>query len=179
MRKMNPYLEVYRETIGKSHLIIMNKGYNFINLLQTLFPFLTIQFEDEGQGYQAQKLIINNLKVRYRQAKITAKKNGAFVTLWKRVKGLTCPYDSKDELDLVVIAVQKGKRTGLFIFPKQVLFDKGILSLNKKGGKRGFRVYPSWDKTNNNKQAQRTQQWQSQYFVDTKYQSKIKELILK
>ncbi|EMM78684.1 MepB domain protein [Leptospira santarosai str. 2000030832] len=49
----------------------------------------------------------------------------------------------------------------VLIFPKQVLFEKGIVS----GRKRGFRVYPSWDKPTN-KQALQTQKWQLAYFLE-------------
>ena len=53
---------------------------------------------------------------------------------------------------------------GVFIFPKTVLHQNGILSDDKKDGKRGIRVYPPWDLTTN-KQAQKTQLWQIDYFV--------------
>ncbi|RYE38879.1 MAG: MepB domain containing protein, partial [Sphingobacteriales bacterium] len=39
-----------------------------------------------------------------------------------------------------------------------------ILSGNGKNGKRGFRVYPPWDLTENS-QARKTQQWQLEYFT--------------
>ncbi len=56
--------------------------------------------------------------------------------------------------------------SGQFIFPKSILLVKGILSDGEKDGKRGFRVYPPWDKAVN-KQAKQTQQWQLQYFTDS------------
>jgi hypothetical protein len=67
-----------------------------------------------------------------------------------------------------MIATQKENNFGVFIFPKIILQEKGILSnqgKNKKNGKRGIRVYPIWDKTMN-KQAQKTQNWQLNYFLD-------------
>jgi hypothetical protein len=36
---------------------------------------------------------------------------------------------------------------------------------NRKAGKRGFRVYPIWDKPDN-KQAEKTQKWQVKHFLD-------------
>ena len=54
---------------------------------------------------------------------------------------------------------------GQFVIPKSVLIEKGIISTSKKEGKRGFRVYPIWDKTIN-KQAVLTQQWQLNYFFE-------------
>jgi hypothetical protein len=56
---------------------------------------------------------------------------------------------------------------GQFIFPKSVLADKGIVTRNGKEGKRGIRVYPPWDLTTN-KQAKRTQSWQTKYFITIK-----------
>jgi len=51
------------------------------------------------------------------------------------------------------------------VFPKSVLIEKGILSTSKKDGKRGFRVYPIWDKTIS-QQAVKTQNWQLNYFFE-------------
>jgi hypothetical protein len=44
------------------------------------------------------------------------------------------------------------------------LAEKGIISQDKKNGKRGIRVYPPWD-TVTNKQASKTQNWQVKHFV--------------
>lgn len=49
------------------------------------------------------------------------------------------------------------------MFPKSVLAEKGIITLNGKVGKRGIRVYPPWD-IPTKKQAQKTQNWQTKYF---------------
>jgi len=43
------------------------------------------------------------------------------------------------------------------------LSKQGIITTAKKDGKRGFRVYPRWDKVQNS-QAKRTQKWQLNYF---------------
>jgi len=51
------------------------------------------------------------------------------------------------------------------VFPKSELINKGIITTNKKDGKRGFRVYPKWNKTTN-KQAEKTQKWQLNYFYE-------------
>jgi hypothetical protein len=56
---------------------------------------------------------------------------------------------------------------GQFIFPKTVLANKGIISKNGISGKRGIRVYPPWD-VPNNKQAEKTQRWQLNYFLTIK-----------
>ncbi|WP_186364991.1 MepB family protein, partial [Staphylococcus argensis] len=51
------------------------------------------------------------------------------------------------------------------IFPKHVLFHKGILRHHESKGKMAFRVYPTWEK-DLNRVAQKTQAWQKQYFID-------------
>ncbi len=57
------------------------------------------------------------------------------------------------------------KKLGQFVFSKSVLIDKGIISTEKREGKRVFRVYPKWDVAKN-KQAQLSQQWQLKYFYE-------------
>jgi hypothetical protein len=122
--------------------------------------------EPEGQEYNAHKFILNNHEVRFRTGKITPKKVGQFVTLWKRNEsGVTAPYDALDSVGLFVIWVQSDNRCGFFIFPKSLLIEKDIFSNRGIGGKRGIRIYPSWDKTLS-KQAQKTQSWQLKYFLN-------------
>lgn len=121
--------------------------------------------EPESSEYGACTFILNNLNVRYRTAKITPTKTGQFVTLWKRIdKGPIQPFDSNDPIDLFIISARKDDHFGLFIFPKSVLITKEIVS-DKKEGKRAIRVYPPWD-TTTSKQAQKTQKWQLDYFLE-------------
>jgi hypothetical protein len=121
--------------------------------------------EQESSEYGACTFILNNLNIRYRTAKITPTKTGQFVTLWKRIdKGPIQPFDSNDPIDLFIISARKDDHFGLFIFPKSVLITKEIVS-DKKEGKRAIRVYPSWDVTTS-KQAQKTQKWQLDYFLE-------------
>jgi hypothetical protein len=104
--------------------------------------------------------------IQYRLGKITPTKNGQFATLWKRsAKGPIAPYDSTDQIDLVVIVTKTKVRCGLFIFTKDILIKQGIFSVKGKGGKRALRVYPVWDKPES-KQAEKTQKWQLDFFLD-------------
>ena len=48
-----------------------------------------------------------------------------------------------------------------------MLADKGIITRNGKEGKRGIRVYPPWDIVTS-KQAEKTQSWQTKYFLTIK-----------
>jgi hypothetical protein len=122
--------------------------------------------ETESAAYAAYRFKLNGLAVVYREAKITPTKVGQFVTLWKRsILGITEPFEISDPIDFVVVATRDGDHFGKFVFPKSVLFSKGVFSGNNKEGKRGIRVYPPWDLTVS-KQAQQTQQWQLRYFLE-------------
>ncbi|TGL55540.1 MepB protein [Leptospira kemamanensis] len=126
-----------------------------------------VQIEKESLEYNATVLDLDSKKAIFRKAKITPKKMGFFVTLWKRNKyGVTTPFEKKDEFDFVIVEVNQLGKTGHFIFNKNILMEKGIIS-HLKNGKRGFRIYPTWD-VPSNKQAVNSQIWQSQYFFEHK-----------
>ena len=130
------------------------------------FQISEIKNELEGTEYDACQFELNGLKIICRSAKITPKKTGQFVTFWKRNKqGITEPYQDTDQIDFYVINVKSENKFGQFVFPKSELINKGIITTNTKDGKRGFRVYPIWDKASN-KQAQKTQLWQLNYFFE-------------
>ena len=128
------------------------------------FDLVGLNIEDESQEYGACSYKINGKAVQFRVSKITPKKAGQFVTIWKRSEqGITQPFDETDQIDFIVISSRNGDNFGQFIFPKSVLMDKGIITRKNKEGKRGIRVYPPWDKPIN-KQAIKTQCWQIRYF---------------
>ena len=134
---------------------------------------------DESKQYSAGSFFLNDTKIIYRKSKHTPKKQGQFVTFWKRsAAGPIEPYHENDDFDFFVVNCYSDNDVGLFIFPKFILVQKGIISSKLKEGKRAFRVYPIWEKALN-KQALKTQSWQSDYFVlfseHTKYET-IKEL---
>lgn len=144
---------------------------DFFSLKEQLFDKCSFRIteplsEIESQEYNACTFEVNNLKIIYRDAKITPTKIGQFVTLWKRIEGASIqPYDFDDIFDLVVINTQRYDQIGQFVFSKSVLIAKGIVSTIEKEGKRGFRVYPPWDETLS-KQAKKTQLWQLNYFLE-------------
>lgn len=122
--------------------------------------------ETESKEYHACQFELNGMKIISRSSKITPKKIGQFVTFWKRnKKGITEPFSETDQIDFYVINVKTENNFGQFVFPKSELINKGIISTEKKDGKRGFRVYPKWDNTEN-KQAKKTQEWQLKYFYE-------------
>ncbi|PIF46111.1 hypothetical protein CLU96_3129 [Chryseobacterium sp. 52] len=125
-----------------------------------------VQEDTEAKDYSGCSFKLNNLNIRFRTSKITPTKTGQFVTIWKRnEKGETAPFDSNDCFDFYLIGTSTNHHTGVFIFPEKILVEKGILSHGLKIGKRGIRVYPSWDITES-KQAKATQKWQTEYFLD-------------
>ena len=86
--------------------------------------------------------------------------------MWKRSRlGTIEPFDSSDLIDFVFVSVRKDDLFGQFIFPKDVLLEKGVFSTVTTEGKRAIRVYPPWDETSN-KQAKKTQNWQVKYFFE-------------
>jgi len=122
--------------------------------------------ETESQEYGACTFEMNNKTIKFRVAKITPTKIGQFVTFWKRIgSGPIMPYDLNDVFDLLVVSVRNAQHFGQFVFPKDVLQQKGLVSKDEKDGKRAMRVYPPWDIADNS-QAKKTQAWQLLYFFE-------------
>lgn len=137
------------------------------------FIFDHLSIEEESKEYNACRFTLNGISVISRTAKITPTKTGQFVTLWKRENnGPIQPFNTSDDFDLAVINTRFKNQFGQFVFPKHVLHLKGILSTDMKDGKRGFRVYPAWDKTTS-KQAIATQKWQCKYFIELSSDKRI------
>ncbi len=147
------------------------------------FDLSNVKENKESLEYGACSFILNGRTIEYRVSKITPTKSGQFVTIWKRNKeGITEPYNILDDLDFIIITSRSDDNLGQFIFPKSVLVDKGIITKNDRIGKRGIRVYPPWD-TTTSKQAEKTQLWQTRYFLtinngDLIDLSLIKQLLL-
>jgi hypothetical protein len=132
------------------------------------FVLTNLELHPESIEYGACSFELDGHKVEHRVSKITPAKTGQFVTIWKRSKnGVIKPFDISDDFDFIAITSKSGGNMGQFIFPKSVLADRGIISGNGKDGKRGIRVYPKWD-TVTSKQAEKTQTWQTKYFITTK-----------
>ncbi|GGG35599.1 MepB family protein [Bizionia arctica] len=136
-----------------------------------------LEIELESKEYHACKFKLNTWNILSRKAKITPTKAGQFVTCWRRNKdGITEPFDDTDPIDFYTINVQHENLLGQFVFPRSVLIKHGIMSTEKKDGKRGFRVYPAWDKAEN-KQAEKTQKWQLNYFYDIGKSTDFKKVL--
>lgn len=160
-------------------------GYAELNVVKKFiydkcgFNLTNLKLNSESAEYGACTFELNGLKIIHRISKITPTKTGQFVTIWKRNKnGLTEPFDILDDFDYIVITSKYNERIGQFIFPKLVLAEKGIITQNKKDGKRGIRVYPTWD-TVTNKQAEKSQNWQTKYFIEIKTDNTINLSLIK
>lgn len=154
---------------GLSQANIMNRILTKIkNNIYDKCDFLLSDFriEEESQEYGACRFELNGQKMVCRNAKMTPKKVGQFVTFWKRNRDhIIEPLHESDQIDFFLVNVELGDRLGQFVFPKSVLISKGILSTSVKEGKRGFRVYPKWDQPKS-KQAIKSQAWQVAYFFE-------------
>lgn len=124
-----------------------------------------LQLNTESKEYGACSFKLNGKKIHFRVSKITPTKVGQFVAIWKRGKdGVTEPFDVADDFDFIIIASKNEENFGQFIFSKSVLVNYGVITNDGKSGKRGMRVYPPWVVTTN-KQAKKTQSWQTNYFL--------------
>ncbi|MFB6537945.1 MULTISPECIES: MepB family protein [Streptomyces] len=122
--------------------------------------------EPEGAAYAACAFTLDGQAVRFRVAKTTPTKVGQFVTVWQRsAQGPIRPFDVEDGVDLFVISCRDDDGFGQFVFPREVLCGRDVVSRNGSGGKRGFRVYPPWV-TTTNRQARSAQAWQVDHFLD-------------
>lgn len=140
----------------------INNFFSEIGLAQ----FKNLILDEECAEYDGCTFTLNNCVVKYRKTKVTPKKIGQFVTLWKRDSSKkTVPFHEKDNFDFYLMFSEYETRQGFFFFPKKVLVEKHILSSENGEGKRGFRVYPAWDLPIS-KQALKTQKWQNDYFID-------------
>lgn len=150
---------------------VENGFLNKCNLEQTNFLE-----NNESREYSACSFYVNKKKVFYRKAKITPTKIGQFVTFWKRKNnGPIEPFEDTDDFEFLIISTYQADRVAFFIFPKDVLVKRGIVTSNAKEGKRGFRLYPKWDIVTS-KQAISTQRWQLAYFYELNSELNIKKI---
>ncbi|MCU5746995.1 MepB family protein [Staphylococcus sp. SQ8-PEA] len=131
------------------------------NLALTNFKIDNLNFDYEGFTFELDKLTFKS-----RLAKKTPKKKGYFVAFWqKNESNENIPFDYDTIEDKLIINIIDNEKIGQFIFPKNILKEKGVITSNKSKGKMAMRVYPSWV-SNLNTTAKGTQRWQTKYFVD-------------
>lgn len=122
--------------------------------------------ETQNEEYEGLTFTVDGETFRSRLAKKTPKKKGYFVVFWEKdTQNKNQPYDYEEAPEQLLVTVIDQEKQGVFIFPKDVLLQQGILSGAKSKGKMGIRVYPTWE-TELNSRAQRTQKWQAIYFKE-------------
>lgn len=137
------------------------------------FTISELQPEQQNSAYAAGRYLINETSIRVRAAKITPKKVGQFVAFWQKdEKGINQPYALSEALELLVIYATRDENQGLFVFPRELLATKKILTVGASKGKMAMRVYPPWDQASN-AQGKKTQAWQVPYFIDLSEPSQI------
>lgn len=119
----------------------------------------------ENEDYFGCEFKYKNKKICFRKCKETPKKQGFFVTLWKKIKDENSPYSENDNYDLFIFYVENNNKKGIFKFPKSTMIENKILETNNSKGKMGFRIYTPWD-TKLNKNAEKTQSWQILFFTE-------------
>src|SRR5699024_7708167 len=109
---------------------------DILDMVSDDFNFSIRKFELEvwNYEYEAINININNNSFKSRLAKKKPKKAGYFVTLWlKNELEKNRPYNYDEMKDKLIINVLDGDNKGQFIFPKELLADKGVL---RRSGER-------------------------------------------
>lgn len=147
---------IHSDLLMAKELAYAPSGLTYTNLVK----------EEESREYGASTFEMNGKRIKFRVGKITPTKIGQFVTLWKRIgDGAILPHDLADASVLFVVSVRNAEYFGQFVFPKTILFAKGVVSKEGKGGKLAMRIYPPWDLAENT-QAKKTQAWQLMCFFE-------------
>ncbi|HDP4391380.1 TPA: MepB family protein [Staphylococcus aureus] len=122
--------------------------------------------EKYNQDYEALTFSFKEETYQSRLAKKTPTKAGYFVTCWtKDENNCNQPYSKEAFADCLMIIVIDEELSGYFLFPRELLVEKGILTTFEHKGKMAFRVYPKWC-NQLNKTAGQTQKWQCKYFFE-------------
>ncbi|HII0954790.1 TPA: MepB family protein [Staphylococcus aureus] len=122
--------------------------------------------EKYNQDYEALTFSFKEETYQSRLAKKTPTKSGYFVTCWtKDEDNYNRPYKIEEFADYLIVAVIDDELNSYFLFPRELLVEKGILASSKYQGKMAFRVYPKWC-NQLNKTAGQTQKWQCKYFFE-------------
>ncbi len=132
------------------------------------FAITGLEPETESCEYGACRFSMGEHHVVFREAKTTPTKIGQFVTIWKRPRpgAEIAPLDLADGVDFLIVRVSDATHSGQFVFSRDLLIQKGIMSTHGKGGKRAIRIYPPWSRPTA-KDAIKTQRWQLPYFFPT------------
>lgn len=142
------------------------------------FSFSDFEPDENASDYSGCDFVLNhNIFIKFRSSKVTTKKIGQFVTLWKKdLNGKNIPYDELSKFNYLIIFVKKIDKKGFFIFSKDALIHQKIISNKNICGKMGFRIYPPWDLPTNS-QASKTQLLQKDFFYEITDNNNLKSKI--
>lgn len=142
------------ELCKKTYEIIVNKHFSPRHIFW--------QQSNESHDYVLYHANADNNNIILATAKKTPKKQGFFVTLWKRDDSKTIrPYHNDDkEIDFFMVIIP---HSGYFFFSKKDLLMNHILKSEKAKGKMAFRLYPPYEQLLS-KEALKTQKWQTNYY---------------
>jgi len=101
------------------------------NEICNICKLLIFEFENEPESleYDACRFELNRLKIICRNAKVTPKKIGQFVTFWKRNgNGPNEPFNEIEKIDFYTVNVRTEKNSDNLFSP--IYFDKKRNNLN-------------------------------------------------
>lgn len=146
---------------------MINQSIEYLTSEALILGISDIELEAQNADYEGFCFQADGVRYRSRLAKKTPKKNGYFVVFWEKNESNTNQaYAYETSPTFIIIIVKDKHQCGYFKFPKEVLLKQGILRNQKKAGKMGIRIYPTWEKELNSS-AQKTQKWQAPYFKQT------------
>lgn len=145
------------ESVRQTNQILNELGFSEVN---------DVEIEPLNIEYESCLFYIDQKKYRSRRAKKTPNKKGYFTVFWiKDDNNKNRPYNWEETPGKIIITFIDEDKKGQFIFPKEVLAERNIITTDDKKGKMALRVYPPFENSLN-KTAEQTQKWQSDYFID-------------
>ncbi|CAD7953692.1 unnamed protein product [Amoebophrya sp. A25] len=129
-------------------------------LISNLLRPAGLSFAHAGKLAELHNAVIGGKRVLLRCARIVEETGKSKIVLERNRrtcvsadgKKLLCgvPFDASDEIDFLLAMMYCGegdrdpsaKLDGVFVFPKSLLIDMGVMSVDFKGGRFGFALYP-------------------------------------
>lgn len=122
--------------------------------------------ESQNMNYEGFLCTIDQHTFRSRLAKKTPTKKGYFVVFWEKdVNNQNQVFNAESSPEFLIVNVVDKKHKGVFLFSKDALIKYNILRTSVSQGKMAMRVYPGWEQALN-RTAEKTQKWQTTYFID-------------
>lgn len=132
------YLRVRSISFGV--VVVSGAVHPDVALVMGLFDVLGVEYspavsEPDNAEYGAVIADVGQSTTRFRVGKLTPRKVGLFVSVWRRAPGgSTEPFPAEGNVDMLVVAAREGDRFGAFVFPTEVLVSRGVVSVDGVGG---------------------------------------------